>query len=54
VETSRADALGDALVGYLADTALQTRLRARARGRAAHFSWDRAARDTLEVYRRYN
>jgi glycosyltransferase involved in cell wall biosynthesis len=53
VETERPGALGDALVGYLDDPALQARLRARAKGRAALFSWDRAARDTLGVYRRY-
>jgi glycosyltransferase involved in cell wall biosynthesis len=52
VETDRPDALGDALLAYLDDTALQARLRARARDRAALFSWDRAARDTLAVYRR--
>ncbi|HEY3217671.1 MAG TPA: glycosyltransferase family 1 protein [Candidatus Limnocylindria bacterium] len=53
VEAARTDALGDALVGYLDDPTLQMRLRARTKGRAALFSWDRAARDTLEVYRRY-
>ena len=52
VDTDRPDALGDALVGYLDDPALQVRLRARAKPRAGLFSWDRAARDTLEVYHR--
>jgi glycosyltransferase involved in cell wall biosynthesis len=51
VEAESPDALGDALVAFLDDSALQARLRARARGRAALFSWDRAARDTLAVYR---
>ena len=51
VESDRPEALGDALVSFLDDAALQERLRARARGRAALFSWDRAARDTLAVYR---
>ena len=46
------DALGDALVAYLRDGARQRELRAKARPRAAMFSWDRAAADTLAVYRR--
>jgi glycosyltransferase involved in cell wall biosynthesis len=54
VDPARPDALGDALVAYLDDPALQLRLRAAARARAALFSWDRAARDTVAVYRRYN
>ena len=54
VESDRPDALGDALLAYLDDAALQARLRGGARARAAEFSWDRAANDTLEVYRRYN
>ena len=45
------DALGDALVAYLVDPDRQRDLRARARPRAATFSWDRAAADTLAVYR---
>jgi glycosyltransferase involved in cell wall biosynthesis len=52
VDPTDADALGDALVAYLADPARQRDLRARARPRAAGFSWDRAAADTLAVYRR--
>jgi glycosyltransferase involved in cell wall biosynthesis len=54
VESDRADALGDALIAYLGDESLQRRLRTGAKARAALFSWDRAARDTLAVYRRYN
>jgi len=54
VESDRPDALGDALIAYLDDTALQQRLRNGAKARAALFSWDRAASDTLAVYRRYN
>ncbi|HLQ04614.1 MAG TPA: glycosyltransferase family 1 protein [Verrucomicrobiae bacterium] len=54
VDPARPDALGDALVAYLDDPPLQLRLRAAAKARAALFSWDRAARDTLAVYRRYN
>jgi glycosyltransferase involved in cell wall biosynthesis len=52
VEPSDTDALGDALVAYLGDSAQQRELRARARPRAARFSWDTAAADTLAVYRR--
>jgi glycosyltransferase involved in cell wall biosynthesis len=51
VDSDRADALGDALVAYLDDESLQRELRARARPRASAFSWDRAARDTIAVYR---
>jgi glycosyltransferase involved in cell wall biosynthesis len=52
VDASDPDALGDALVTYLGDPARQGALRARARPRAAGFSWDRTAADTLAVYRR--
>ena len=45
------DALGEALVTLLASSALQSDLRSRAKPRAARFSWDRAAEDTLAVYR---
>ena len=45
------DALGEALVTLLASSALQADLRSRAKPRAARFSWDRAADDTLAVYR---
>jgi len=45
------DALGEALVALLGDAALQLRLRGRATPGAARFSWDRAAADTLAVYR---
>ncbi len=51
VDGSRPGELGDALLAYLGDEALRARLRERARPRAALFSWDRAARDTLAVYR---
>ena len=44
-------ALGEALVALLSDRSLQDRLRALAKPRAAHFSWDRAADDTLAIYR---
>ena len=42
---------GEALVALLDDDALRADLRARAKPRAARFSWDRAADDTLAVYR---
>jgi glycosyltransferase involved in cell wall biosynthesis len=51
VDEGDAEALGDALVRYLGDETLQASLRARARPRAAEFSWDRAAADTLALYR---
>lgn len=50
VEPGR-DALGDALVRLLEDPTLAAGLRARAGPRAAAFSWDRAATETLAVYR---
>ena len=53
VEPDRPDALADALLRFLDDAALQARLRSGAKARAAAFSWDRAANDTLAVYRRY-
>jgi glycosyltransferase involved in cell wall biosynthesis len=52
VDPGDADALGDALTAYLGDASRQRELRARARQQAARFSWDRAAADTLAVYRR--
>jgi glycosyltransferase involved in cell wall biosynthesis len=44
-------ALGEALAAFLDDPPLQAELRVRAKPRAAHFSWDRAADDTLAIYR---
>jgi glycosyltransferase involved in cell wall biosynthesis len=52
VDAKDGDALGDALVAYLGDPDQQRMLRARTQPRAARFSWDRAAADTLAVYRR--
>lgn len=51
VEEGDRDALGDALVTYLGDADLARSLRAKAKARAAMFSWDRAAVDTLALYR---
>jgi glycosyltransferase involved in cell wall biosynthesis len=45
------DALGEALAMVLGDESLRSGLRARAKPRAARFSWDRAADDTLAIYR---
>jgi glycosyltransferase involved in cell wall biosynthesis len=45
-------ALGSALGRFLGDAALRASLRGRARVRASAFSWDRAAAETLAVYRR--
>ena len=44
--------LGDALVRFLADDALREACATRAHARAGMFSWDRAADETLAVYRR--
>ena len=51
VDEREPDALGVALVTLLDDPSLLSDLRARAKPRAARFSWDRAADDTLAVYR---
>ncbi|GAC1490233.1 MAG: glycosyltransferase family 1 protein [Candidatus Limnocylindrales bacterium] len=45
------ETLGDALVRFLGDPALAVSLRARARQRSQAFSWDRAAAETIAVYR---
>lgn len=51
VDEGDAASLGDALVKFLGDESLAATLRARAKPRAALFSWDQAARETLELYR---
>ena len=51
VDEREPDALGEALVTLLDDAAVRARLAERAKPRAARFSWDRAADDTLAVYR---
>ena len=45
------DALAGALCRYLDDPAFAARLATHTRARAAAFSWDRAAEDTLAIYR---
>jgi glycosyltransferase involved in cell wall biosynthesis len=52
VPSGEEEALGLALQRFLDDDALRASLRARARSRASAFSWDRAADETLAVYRR--
>jgi len=44
-------ALGNALGRFLDDESLRADLSSRARSRANVFSWDRAADETLAVYR---
>jgi glycosyltransferase involved in cell wall biosynthesis len=51
VDEGGPDALGEALLTLLDDPSRLAELRARAKPRAAHFSWDRAADDTLAIYR---
>ena len=51
VDEGDAASLGDALLRFLADESLAASLRARAKPRAAIFSWDQAARETLDLYR---
>jgi glycosyltransferase involved in cell wall biosynthesis len=46
------DALASALGRFLGDDALRAGLRSRTRSRAGAFSWDRAADETVAVYRR--
>lgn len=51
VDEGDAASLGDALIHFLGDESLAASLRARAKPRAALFSWDQAARETLDLYR---
>ncbi len=51
VDGHEPDALGESLVTLLGDDTMRAALRAKAKPRAAQFSWDRAAGDTLAVYR---
>jgi glycosyltransferase involved in cell wall biosynthesis len=44
-------ALGSALARFLDDESVRADLRSRARSRASAFSWDRAAEETVAVYR---
>lgn len=51
VDPADPDALAEALCTLLRSEALGEQLRARAKPRAALFSWDRAADETLDLYR---
>lgn len=51
VDPADPDALAEALCTLLRSEALAEQLRARAKPRAALFSWDRAADETLDLYR---
>ena len=51
VDRLEADALGDAMVALSRDRAGRDELRARGLARARGFSWERAAMETLAVYR---
>ncbi|MBI4571395.1 MAG: glycosyltransferase family 4 protein, partial [Chloroflexi bacterium] len=50
VEPRDVGALADALGRLLADEGLRAGLRARGLARAAEFSWERTARETLAIY----
>ena len=52
VPSGEEESLGLALRRFLDDEPLRASLRARARSRASAFSWDRAADETLAVYRK--
>jgi glycosyltransferase involved in cell wall biosynthesis len=50
IDPRDADALADAIVRLLTDDSLHEELRARGLARAAEFSWERTARETLAIY----
>jgi glycosyltransferase involved in cell wall biosynthesis len=52
VQPTDVDAIGEGLGRLLEDGSLRADLSARGRGRAAEFSWERCARETLAVYER--
>ena len=51
VESLEVDALGDAMARLARDPAKRAQLSSKALARARQFSWERAARETLDVYR---
>ena len=52
VDPQEVEAIADGLQRVLTDEALADDLRRRGRARAAEFTWERTARETLQVYRR--
>jgi glycosyltransferase involved in cell wall biosynthesis len=52
IEPDDAPELAEALAGVLSDARLQQQLRAKGFERAAEFSWERCARETVAVYQR--
>ena len=50
VEPQDVEALATAMKGVFTDPALRAELRARGLERASHFSWEKAARETVAVY----
>jgi glycosyltransferase involved in cell wall biosynthesis len=52
IDPDDAGELSEALAGVVSDRALQQQLRHKGLARAAEFSWQRCARETLAVYRR--
>jgi glycosyltransferase involved in cell wall biosynthesis len=51
VEPGETEALGEALCSLLSSESLATELRSRTRARATLFSWDKAAEQTIDLYR---
>jgi len=51
VDRLEADALGEAMVELATDASKRERMAAAGLARAQEFSWDRAARETLDIYR---
>jgi glycosyltransferase involved in cell wall biosynthesis len=51
VDPDNAEAVGDALVTLLRDASLRESLREKGFARAKQFTWERAAKQTLDVYR---
>jgi glycosyltransferase involved in cell wall biosynthesis len=51
IDPRDADLLCDSLARVLKDDRLRAALRRRGLERAAQFSWEKAARETIEVYR---
>ncbi len=52
VTPTDAEELGEALRALLSDEGLRKNMRKKGRERASLFSWERCARETLELYRK--